>query len=166
MDHLPEVLLQHGQEVVFGAALEGLGEEVTALGQRFDGEMRRDFAKMHRAQVIRSLVARGRRGHVGDHEIGRAVERRAQERWRRVVEKVHLEELDAGNGRHLKKVDRGNADVGIRRIGHLGGDLRPASRRRAKIDDPACAVTATELLSDGFLVLLLFKLKFRALYKV
>src|SRR5690606_28279053 len=71
---------------------------------------------------------------------------RAQQARRVRIEKVELQDMDARKWRHFQEIDGGDADVLIRRPGHLGGDLRPASRRGAKINDAPGALEDLVLL--------------------
>ena len=106
-----------------------------ALRQNLNGEMRRHFAQMHRAQVVGALVTGRWCGHVGNHEIRRAAQRFHQQARGLVLKEVHLHEMHAWQCIHFQKVDGRDANVGVGRIRHLGGNLRPASWCRAKVDD-------------------------------
>ena len=53
-----------------------------------------------------------------------------------VIEKVLLDDGDAGQRIHVEIIDGNDKRVGGGRTDPLGGDKRPATGRRAKIDDP------------------------------
>ena len=119
-----------------------------AFAQNIDGEMSGHFAQMHGAQVVGLLVAGRGRCHVGNHQIRRAAQRIHDGFRRFIVEKIHHQQLDARNGRDFEKVDADHAHIVFRRAGDLGGNLRPAARCGAQVDDATRAFQDRVLLVD------------------
>ena len=72
------------------------------------------------------------------------------EALRRVlVEEVHDRELDAGNRVDVQQVDADDAALALLAEPHLRrGDLRPAARRRAEIDDALAGLEQLVLVVD------------------
>src|SRR5687768_11193004 len=135
MYNLLEILLQQVEKVPFRTALESLGKKMPAFGKNFNSKMRRHFAKMHGADMVRTLMTRRWRRHVGDHQVGGAAEGIHQQARRRIVEEIHLQEMNPTDSVHLQEVDRHHPDIVIGRIGHPRGDLRPSAGSSAKVDD-------------------------------
>ena len=84
--------------------------------------------------------------HVGHHHVGRAAEQVHQLLGRALVEKVELDEFDA---RHGIDVAGGRCrPPAPSRPTFRGGDLRPAARRGAEIDDALAGLEQIVLLVD------------------
>ena len=136
VNDLPEIALQHGQQIGLRTALEGLGEKMSARRQHVDGKPGGDFAQMHGSQMVRLPVACGRRGQVRQHHVGYSTASLFQLFGSALVEEIHLQETHARNQVHFQEIDRGDTRILVGRPRHRGGDLGPASRRRSEIDDP------------------------------
>ncbi len=98
--------------------------------------------------MIGALMAGRRRGHIRNHQIRRAADGVDQSLRCVRIEEVELQNGNARQRRHFQEIDCSNADILFRRSGDLGGNLRPASRRSAEIDDAACALEDMVLLVD------------------
>src|SRR6056297_3165112 len=138
--HLLEVALQEGEKVALRPALQGLGEEGSAVGEHFGRELGRGLAERHDAEVIGGAVAGAGGGHVGEHGVGLAAEGGLHGVVGALREKVELQELDARKRVHLLHVDADDAALGTVRAAAVGvdlvdGDLEPAAGGAAEIDD-------------------------------
>src|SRR5438105_908292 len=85
------------------------------------------------AQVVGRGMAGRRRRHVAQHDVGEAAERLAGRRWDGGVANVAGENCGAQQRRGRGKID---ADDNSVPADARDGDLRPAARCTAEIDDP------------------------------
>ena len=144
-----EVALQGREQFALGAALEDLGDEMTARLQYLKREIGGDLAEVNRAEMVGLAMAGGRRGHVGEDDVGRLAGERVADRLRRLVgEEILLEHDDAGKRIHVEIVDRDDARVGVGRAHPAGGDLGPAAGGRAEVDDPLARGEQAEAVVD------------------
>ncbi|MNT04002.1 hypothetical protein D3C72_1385640 [compost metagenome] len=148
MQHLLEVLLQHVQQLLFRAALEGLGKEMAAFRQHLNGEISSDFAQMHGADMVGLLVPGGGRRHIRQYQIRRAANGLHQLFGCCRIKEVELQDFYAGNGIDFEKIDRRDADIVLGGIRHLRSDLRPASGCGTKVDDAGRALQYLMLVVD------------------
>ena len=85
--------------------------------------------------MIGLAMAGSVRRHVGKYHVSLAAEYLLQPRGCRVIEKIELEELNAGDRLHVENVERDHASVArLRGADAPRGDLAPAARRGAQID--------------------------------
>ena len=137
-----EMLLEQRQQRGVGAAGQHLGDKCAAGRKLFDREMRRQFDQAHGPQVIGLFVPGGVGSHVGNHQIGRPIERSGQRRGRVIGHEVHLQ-----NGHAFDRVGRQQIDADHRGVGAvLAHHLRPAARGNPQIDHPPRAFEQAELL--------------------
>ncbi len=131
MLHASERLLQALQQCACSAALEYLADKRTAGFQRGFGDIECRFEERAGAQMIGLAMSSGRRGHVGQHDVGATAERREQQRGRRGVEQIGLQGNDAVDWFHRQNIGRHNSAA----VTHaMVRDLAPAAGRRAEID--------------------------------
>ncbi len=139
-----EIALQDGEQGRVRPAGKDLGDEGATRHQRRDREIRRRLDEAHGAQMIGLGVADGIGRHVRQDEIGRPAERGDEAVGRFVGHEIHFQQHHAG-----QRLDRQQIDADDDGIGHyLAGNLRPAARRRAEVDDGLAAFEDMELLVE------------------
>ena len=126
-----EVALELGEQRGFRAALQHLAEKHAAGSEHFAGEKHGGLGQCHDAQMIGLAVAGGVRCHVGEHDVGFAAEDFLQSRRRRLVEKIEMQEFNAGKRLHIENIE---GDYPARGADALCRDLAPAAGRSAQID--------------------------------
>ena len=135
-----EVALERGEQVGPCPALEDLGDEVAARLQHARGEVRRGLAESGGAEVVGLAMAGGRRRHVGEHDVGRWPPSAARiASGASSSRKSFRSTITPGSGVHVEVVDGDDPRIGLGRAHPLGGDLRPAARRGAEVDDTVAA---------------------------
>ena len=148
MAHGCEIALQFAEQRGLGAALQHLGKKAPARAQHLTGELSGRLDQRHDLQLIGFLVTGRIRRHVGEHDVGAAVECGAQPLGRSRIEKIELHEIDARDRLHLENVDGYDFPPPLARTDTLGRDLAPAARSRAQIDHARAALQQVVLVID------------------
>ena len=133
MPQFGEVPLQHGEQFALGSALEYLGEEGAAWSEKLGGDGEGVLGECHDAEMVGCGVAGCGGSHVAQHDIGRAAERGCDRCRRQRLADIAGEQGGAGDRSGIGEVD---ADNGATTADACDGDLGPAARRAAEIDNP------------------------------
>jgi hypothetical protein len=146
--HAGVVAFQFREKFRIGAALQHLGQKASSRPQHFARELGSRLDQRHDFQLIGLLVAGRIRRHVGEHDIGAAVEHLVKVFGRFRIEEVELAEHHARDRRHLENVDRDHLALPVRRADALGRDLAPAAGRGTEVDHAAPGLEHAMLVVD------------------
>ncbi len=97
-------------------------------------QMRRHLAEMHGSDMVGLAMARGRRRHIGQDDVRSSARSPASAFPAPRIQEIHLQKRTPGSD-PFRGSRSPRPRIGIGRVRHLGGDLRPASGCRAQIYD-------------------------------
>lgn len=127
--------LQRGEQRALGAALEYFCDEGPAGLEDLGRNRERGLGERDNSQMVGRGMAGRRRRHVAQNNIGEAPERLSDRRRDGRVVNIGAQNCGAGDRRGLGDVEPHDEAAPGAGANALDGDLRPAARRTAEIDD-------------------------------